>query len=109
MNLFDFHVNTIDAEILKDIINDENNKWSFTLASYVYDTYISSPSNNINFRFNGNYLVINYMSKRYGYIQLISNKQFENLKDKLLTQTLGVSRHLSFRGQALGFRALGVR
>jgi len=73
----------IDASILKDIIDDRNNKWTFTIATYAYDTYIKSQDNNINFRFTGDHLVVNYKSKKYGYIQLISQKPFIALENKL--------------------------
>ncbi len=74
---------SIDAKILKNIINNKNNTWSLTIVSYAYTNMIASPDNNINFRFNGDYLIINYKSKKYGFIQLISNKKFNNLRKTL--------------------------
>jgi hypothetical protein len=73
----------IDAMSIKKIINDKKYKWIPTIATYRYDIFIESKSDNINFRFmeeDKPYLIVNYLHKNFGYVQIISKTPIVELK-----------------------------
>ena len=77
----------ISSGFIKKILMDKNNTWRYSFASYAHidEVYISSLSGNINFYTHGKRIIIQYKSDKYGWIQLISNNEFPNFKNLLLS------------------------
>ena len=73
----------IKSKIIKNIIENKNNLWDFTIATYAYPIYITDSKNKISLRIGGDFMVINYKSKKYGYIQIISTKPIPKLSEML--------------------------
>ena len=74
---------SIKSKIIKDIIEDKKNLWDFSVATYAFPIYITDAKNKISLRIGGDFMVINYKSKKYGYIQIISTKPFPGLSEIL--------------------------
>jgi thioredoxin-related protein len=74
---------SIKSKIIKDILEDKQNSWDFTMVTYAYPIYITDSKNKISFRIGGDSMVINYESEKYGYIQLISTKPIPKLSEML--------------------------
>jgi len=74
---------TIKSDIMKQIINNKENKWQLSFATYSYPFDLTDKKDSINLKVGNNFIVINYKSKKYGYIQLISTKPFIGLEKSL--------------------------
>lgn len=75
----------IDCKLIKDIVNNKQNKWNFEPLPWAYEQFIiTTKSNNmyIVFAKNSNKILLTYKSK-YGWVEVSSKKEFKKLKNKV--------------------------
>lgn len=77
----------VDAKSIIKIINNKQNKWSATLVTYVSEN--GSIRNDkdtffITFTLDSAYIILNYKHKYFGWIQLISEKEFSKFKNEII-------------------------
>jgi hypothetical protein len=74
----------IDSDELRNIIDDKKNIWSFSIASYATDNLVvKAKSENLSLRFkiDSGYIILNYKHKYFGWIQLVSEREYIEFKN----------------------------
>ena len=76
----------INCSCIYDIIRDQKNHWSFSMASYVTENYvIRSKKTYVYFTLKKGFIILNYKHKYFGWVQVISEKEYLECK-KNITQ-----------------------
>ncbi len=65
-----------DIDRIKSILNNKNNRWSISFATYAVSNYFSSSSKKLTFGFLDGHIIINYNHTFFGWVQLVSRKKY---------------------------------
>lgn len=75
---------TVNSEILKKILDDKNNKWTVTFATYACPMHIRGLKSETIIDIGNDFVVINYQHRLYGYVQVISRKKVPDILNNLI-------------------------
>jgi len=71
----------VDCNLIRGIINNKKNTWSLVFDSNE-EVLMSSDTITVSFKKNSSYIIIDYKHDTYGWVSIISDKEFKDFRKK---------------------------
>lgn len=81
-----------NCELIKNILNDKNNKWKIVF-DYHKEPILSTKILAVSFLKNSEYIMVDYKDNLYGWINVISDKEFKNFREK--SEIIDINKELN--------------